>query len=1118
MGPAAIQFLKLLGTHGGKIGQAAQGLAKFNGYFEGTKALAGDAIGVLKKLGDKWVEMQDIAFQTGRSMAMSREMAMRYNRQLMQSTKELARQYGITAKEIADFQKTYAESVGRNIMLTKEQTAAMAAMSKLAGENAGTIIDEFDKVGVGIQRATAYTGRLQERAKALGISPAKATKMMADNIKLAASYSFRNGVADIEKMSLKAASMRMDMNAIMNATEKFSDIEGAIGTSANIQMLGGSFAREFSNPMGAMFEAQADPEAFQKRILRTIEGKGIYDAKTGAVKFDPVTMRMMKELAKNLGMSVDQITNPAMASVQNEKVNEELRATGQWDKFSEIEREAIRNLSRTNVNEETGEHQVTYTDVNGELVTRAIKDLTSEELQIAQDRQMSEDGLFSDVQDIKDILERTLGRARGTTSTKENITGLGAELDSFIAQFQNGLMGTISGLLNGSSFQPWDLFKTASWPTGQMDIGTHANEGISWTDFLSPFMGGTGPYAFAEGGLVKPIPHAALGTVIQGSSTMGDKTPVLANAGEMILNPREQKGLFDLLKDIATTGLMAYGGNKLGKKIGMHGIGTNMALSNVFSGGNLGIGGMLGQGVATTISGRIMRSMSPMGMMPMRGFNRPITLMNPTVVMNGQTIMNGSIGDGSLVEQLEDVADAAAGATKATRSFSSKIGQLARKNTLLGGASRMYLRARTKRRALGRKLSRSKIAHKTRNTLLNLNESRHYYGGKIADSKLGKGWKNLLADSKSLFGRSQIANAVGKEASQTATVANGVSKTANAVGKGGKLLSGVGKAGKLLGRAGGAVGSLLTIGSTIGEISSASSQYDAKIAEIDKANMSELDKARAKDKASKEKNASIGGSVGGLGGGLAGAAAGAAIGSVIPGIGTLIGGAIGGIVGGFGGDMLGKGIGGLFGGGEEDKFKKEQEERLSKYKEEHKDSIKSNDDAVKILTSIDNKLSVISGKSIGIKGKALASPSLANINIKKGIGTVAGAALGSAFGPLGVLAGGMLGSHISSKVDALPISGNFMKVEPTKGSDTASNPPSTVGSTSINLNVSGTIKLEGGGKSVDFDISKLIDTPEFKRQLADIVTRRINENSNSGKRNMESERNNMSSQYNKSGK
>ena len=92
-----------------------------------------------------------------------------------------------------------------------------------------------------------------------------------------------------------------------------------------------------------------------------------------------------------------------------------------------------------------------------------------------------------------------------------------------------------------------------------------------------------------------------------------------------------------------------------------------------------------------------------------------------------------------------------------------------------------------------------------------------------------------------------------------------------------------------------------------------------------------------------------------------------------------------------------------------------------------------------------------------------------------------------------------------------------MKVSPSKSSEAGISRP-TLGKTDVNLNVSGTIKLEGGGKSVDFDLSKLLETPEFKRQLADIITRRLNENSNSGKRNMESERNNMASQYNRSGK
>ena len=34
-------------------------------------------------------------------------------------------------------------------------------------------------------------------------------------------------------------------------------------------------------------------------------------------------MMQMREMAKQLGMSVDQLTNPAMATVQNQKVEEE---------------------------------------------------------------------------------------------------------------------------------------------------------------------------------------------------------------------------------------------------------------------------------------------------------------------------------------------------------------------------------------------------------------------------------------------------------------------------------------------------------------------------------------------------------------------------------------------------------------------------------------------------------------------------------------------------------------------------------------------------------------------------------------------------------------------------
>jgi len=1054
-------------------------------------------------IGGRWVRVNDIAFKTARTMAMSREEAVKYNDALFKSTRAIASQFGITYREIDNFQKSYAEAIGRNVVLTIQQKEQMAALSKITdAATAARLVDEFDKVGVGITRATAYTGRLQERAKALGVSPAKATKTMADNIKLAASYSFRNGVNDIEKMAMRATSMRMDMNAIMSATEKFANIEDAIGTSANIQMLGGSFAREFSNPMGVMYESMADPKAFQERILRTVQGKGRYDAKTGAVTFDPVTMRMMRELAKNLGMTVDQITNPAMAEVQNQKVKEELQSAGKWNNWSKEQQIAIQNLSRTNVNEETGKHFVTYLDENGNVVERNIEDLTKEELKIAQDRQMSEENMFSDVQEIKDILKRTLDRARDTTSVKEKERGLMDLWDSgIVGGLQNLYMPFVSGIYN----------KVGNWLGGL-------------------FGGGK----YAQGGVVKPIAHANFGTIVPGDSYMGDHTPVMANGGEMILNPMQQKSMFNLISTLALTG----GASKVGSMMGVKGLGTTTLMASALGGGDPSIKNF----VEAYFLKKFIKNMIPLkeNIGEISNVTETATKSTSLFKENWKELTNTLHKDwssftrrisittkryfttGKLGTVTRGVGNIASAVGTKTAQFGSYIGKYAKSiGETIGRYTIKPISSGISKGWEGLKNSKLGVATQTKIGDAQLKLLRAKLGYKdLVKPKLNEYSKlvrNLFNDG-SKAQASKIASRYGKlgtpEVAMTGRV-TGVSQaaetTAKAASKSGKLMSGLSKVGKSLAPAAKfiskklpVIGNVLAVGGAISSMSSASSQYDAKIDEIERSGMSDLDKARAKDRAAKEKNASYGSSIGSV----AGTAIGGALGSALGPLGTMAGMWLGEKAGSF----LGKGIGSLFGGGEEKKVKEEREKLFA-----GKEGIASNEDAVKVLTSIDNKMSIITGKDFGVKAKSLSSPSLPKVSVKT-IGTVAGTAIGSILGPLGMVAGGLVGSKISDGVKSLPINGNFMKVNPTKDSDTGVGRPSSVGKTDINLNVSGTIKLEGGGKSVDFDLAKLIDTPEFKRQLADIVTRRINESSNSGKRNMESERNNMASQYNKSGK
>ena len=173
-----------------KIQQFAKGVGAANDFVKQLGRSADDTakkvIHFADNLGMTWIKMQDIAFKTARTMAMSREQAMNYNEQLLKSTRELATQYGVTERDLANFQRTYSESIGRNVVLTREQLAHMSALSKITDNaTAARLVDEFDKLGMSVKTSLVHVGHLQEKAKAYGVNATKFSRDLASNIKLA---------------------------------------------------------------------------------------------------------------------------------------------------------------------------------------------------------------------------------------------------------------------------------------------------------------------------------------------------------------------------------------------------------------------------------------------------------------------------------------------------------------------------------------------------------------------------------------------------------------------------------------------------------------------------------------------------------------------------------------------------------------------------------------------------------------------------------------------------------------------------------------------------------------------------------------------------------------------
>lgn len=1162
---------------------AANSAAKFGANVTSAGSSLLDLISYASTLSNKWLELQDISFKTARSMGLSRQEAMKMDRQLMQNVKEFGRAYGTSAQQIADYQKQYSEATGRNIQLTKQQMEQMIALGNITDNaTASKLVEEFDTLGVNVEDTLAYTGQLQERAKFLGLNATKASQTLAENIKLAASHSFKNGVEDIEKMVLKSQSLKMNMEATMTAADKFNTIEGAIKTSANIQMLGGSFATQFSNPMGALYESMADPAAFQDRLVKTIAGKGTYDKKTNQVHFDPVTMAQMREMSNQLGISVEELTKPAMAMAQNAAVDKELR--GNWSKEQKA---AIEDLSRSNFDEKTGKHYVTLLNKEGNTEKVNVEDLTEEQLKQAQDSAMTQDKMWSDVHAIKEtIVNGTMGRARQNRSGLENLKGYGESVKGWGAQIENLLMPTVSGLLNGGNGLFGNLF---SW-IGKLPFfggNTNFSGSISGPDM--------GTNHFAEGGVVEPIQHANDGAIVGGDSYYGDKVPIMANSGEIVLNKQQQSGLVSLLSMVGKVGIGTIGGNLIGKKLGLGNLGTKGLAVSALGGGDL-MSSMIQMAVAKKMGplGAMMAGMDSISAMMFNGKGKGLfqKMLNPKAFNNVKdskekpTAKPSSIWDYFGIDAKKDSAgrwrNSKGQFTKSPmkqlmpkttenlnkfneslretgskiKALGSKFGGIRGKLGKIGGTfSKLGTKIGGKlgfvSKAFGRfgnslkpvtesigkfgtkiggKLSGfGKVAmHKGRNIALDgilrageFKDILAKYGTKTFDylknSKLGKfGGKTLgkikgIGSSIKGFGSGLASDASGLITRGKAIARlnrikglGKVTESLGAVSKSSKLLSGASKlfksgGGKLLGGIGKKIpglGALLSIGTGVADFMGATSEYNAREEEIKNSNLSEDEKKRALEENTDEKRGAQGKAVGGAVGGAAGAAIGGALGTLIPipVLGTAIGTAVGGFVGEKVGGAIGslakplskmtRGIGNFLFGDDSKNNASFSDEELS----DPQLAAKADASTIKIYELMLKK------ENGGVVGKAA-----------NAIGDIATAPLKLATGVLGGIGsaiGGLIGIPKTPEVSSLPVVGQHQKINEGKSSN-SNYGPANIGPQDINLNVSGTIKLDLGGKQAGIDAKKLLDSPQFKAQLTDIISRRLNDMGNGGKYNKE---------------
>ena len=444
----------------------------------------------MKKGASMWMKYNHQAMSDAKMLGItSKESARAYTVTMMENSNQLMRAFGMNQEQVAKMQETYSKVTGRATLLTQEQMKDIAASSQLMGEETvSSAIQMMNEMGTTSETATELLDKNFARAANTGLNTVKASEEFVKNMSLANKLSFKNGVDGISKMTNLSQRIKLNLQEVANVADKFSTIEGAIQSSAQLQMLGGAGAMFGGNPMQMMYEALADPEALFERMAEMAGQQARFDRKTGESRIDPVQMQIIREQEKALGMSPGSLIQSAKQQASLKDIRHYNQSLyGKIDNsFDRQEAEDLKATieNKATFNKEKQQWEIAFTDKDGMMgKPKALSELSLEDLKdIQKDRLDPVEDIKGNVRKIASELVSLKDRRQSLIDQKETNkallgNGIMESLDDMATYVNNNWMGnkwvtTIGSMIFGltsSIAVPWAFRKVgtkiANWTT-----------------------------------------------------------------------------------------------------------------------------------------------------------------------------------------------------------------------------------------------------------------------------------------------------------------------------------------------------------------------------------------------------------------------------------------------------------------------------------------------------------------------------------------------------------------------------------------------------------------------------------------------------------------------------
>ena len=438
----------------------AQTLIATAGIIRGTLASAFSYLNTLIKSGTNSAmqfHQEGIAF--AREMGMNAKEAQAYTEVLTDRTEKLAMKYGVAAEQVKELQRNISIATSRQLMLNESQAEGFLQLNKLVGSSTVTKFTEEMMNGMGGQLDTVQgaVSKAYATAAKSGLNAQKVSEKIANNLSLANKLSFRTGIEGLTRMAMQAEKVGMNLSSIDNVASKFLEIDDAIEASARLNMLGGSAAMLGGNPLDMAYEANSDPEALMKRVVKMAQGAAKFDAQKGIATVDPMMQDYLRNVAKAIGMNPEELVGSAKKQASN-SFKERNISSSVMAGLTQEQKDFL--INKSNV----ANGKVMFTTTGGKEV-----DLSSGG---TIDKAVIEEMMKYQGMSDRDIMEEN---ARSLSSINEILTGIRESIKAMFGKFIEGMFPEMQGDLKKFG----DVAKAKLLPVAQ-EFGKSAREIYNW--------------------------------------------------------------------------------------------------------------------------------------------------------------------------------------------------------------------------------------------------------------------------------------------------------------------------------------------------------------------------------------------------------------------------------------------------------------------------------------------------------------------------------------------------------------------------------------------------------------------------------------------------------------